>query len=525
MRRPNLRHAAFAALVVVIFAAPLRAQGPSTFYTSLLERGLVDAKVGNWKAAAQELRIAAFGLLDDLPRYQTAHVYGAIASERLGQFDEARNAAEKVVMAERLSRSYTTLPLDPATRSSFESLVAKYVTAERLAAAPAFAHITSTRPSATPRPPATATAAPLKPATPPFAEGIDIAVRARNYWIAGDLVNAVKLATEAINLDFASGPARQVLGNIAAIERRWTDVVEHFTIARTTQRLTEDEKNKLATGLANVGRAADAGALRRTIIAAAAPTVTRPAPPPPPAPVPQPQPRAVTPQPQPQPQPQPIIIPKPAPPRPTNQPRTPPPTPVEPADARASMSRAPITSRTTATIPSTPPPTATKPLTRNTPPPPPSSGSAGVVRSGTATNAGANSPLVNAARHSPSEAILASDPVLMLADADRLLAQGKIIAARELFARVAHLQTLNRTTLLGAARGLNQTSAWRDSSASYQRAYPLEPGEELHMFHEAVNRYEMGDYPFAKELLRRALPKLPASRELTAYKSKIEATP
>lgn len=148
-----------------------------------------------------------------------------------------------------------------------------------------------------------------------------------------------------------------------------------------------------------------------------------------------------------------------------------------------------------------------------------------MVRSGTAASAGSNSPLVNAARHSPSEAILASDPVLMLADADRLLAQGKIIAARELFARVAHLQTLNRNTLLGAARGLNQTSAWRDSSASYQRAYPLEPGEELHMFHEAVNRYEMGDYPFAKELLRRALPKLPASRELTTYKSKIEATP
>jgi tetratricopeptide (TPR) repeat protein len=523
VRRLNLRHAAFAALVVVIFAAPLRAQGPSTFYTTLLERGLADAKIGNWKAAAQELRIAAFGLIDDLPRYQTAHVYGAIASERLGQFDEARNAAEKVVIAERISRAYTTLQLDPATRSAFESLVAKYVTAERLAAAPAFAHITSTRPS-TPRPPSTTTtttttttATPPKPAPPPLAEGSDIALRARNYWIAGDLVNAVKLATEAINLDFASGPAREVLGNIAAIERRWTDVVEHFTIARTTQRLTEDEKNKLATGLANVNRAADAAALRRTTIAAAAPIpvqpqpapITRPAPPPP-APVPQPQPRVVTPQPQP------IVVPKPAPPRPTNQPRTPPPTPVEPADGRASVSRTPITTRAVA---------STSTRSASSPPAPAPSGGAGVVRSATAASAGSNSPMVNAARHSPSEAILASDPVLMLADADRLLAQGKVIAARELFARVAHLQTLNRTTLLGAARGLNQTSAWRDSSASYQRAYPLEPGEELHMFHEAVNRYELGDYPFAKELLRRALPKLPASRELTAYKSKIEATP
>jgi tetratricopeptide (TPR) repeat protein len=524
VRRPNLRHAAFAALVIVIFAAPLRAQGQSNFYTTLFERGLANAKVGNWKAAAQELRIAAFGLIDDLPRYQTAHIYGAIASERLGQSNEARIAAEKVVMAERLSHAYTKLPLDPATRSTFESLLSKYVTAERLASAPAFANITSTRPS-TPRPSTTFTStkpvapvAPATPAPPPFAEGHDIAIRARNYWIAGDLVNAVKLATEAINLDFASGPARQVLGNIAAIERRWTDVVEHFTIARTTQRLTDDEKNKLATGFANVGRNADAAAMRRTMPVTTAPaTVVQPQPAPvtratpsPPPPVPQPQPRVV------QPQPQPIVIPKPAPPRPTNQPRTPPPTPVEPAVGitATTRSRAPITA-----------PQPANTTARNTAPQPSSSGSAGVVRSTSAAGSSSNSPLVNASRHSPSEAILASDPVLMLADADRLLAQGKIIAARELFARVAHLQTLNRTTLLGAARGLNQTSAWRDSSASYQRAYPLEPGEEAHMFHEAVNRYELGDYPFAKELLRRALPKLPASRELSAYRSKIEAAP
>ena len=137
--------------------------------------------------------------------------------------------------------------------------------------------------------------------------------------------------------------------------------------------------------------------------------------------------------------------------------------------------------------------------------------------------AAVNSPLVAAARRSPSDALITSDPAAMLADGDQLLAQGKILAARETFARVAHQQTLNRATLLNAARGLNQTSAWRDSSSTYQRAWPLTAGEELHMFHEAVNRYELGDYAVARELLRRALPKLPASREVALYRTKIEA--
>lgn len=486
MRSLIFRHAAAAALVLFC-AAPLCAQ-TNPFYTSLLQRGLADAKLGNWKAAAQELRLAAFGLLDDLPKYQTAHLVGAVAAERSGQFDEARIATEKVVIAERLSHAYTSLAVEPAMRASFESLVAKYMTADRIAAVPAFAHIRAGTTPPTPPPPPAATAAPVpaKPPLPPLAEGHDIALRARSFWIAGDLANAVKLATEAITRDFASGPARQVLGNIAAIERRWNDVVEHFTIARTTQRLTEDEKGKLATGFANVGRNADADALRRTMAAVA--TI----PPSPPAPrtvAPQPQPRALVVQPPPPPPAQAASTPKPAPPvRPSNAPRTPPATTSNDGLASGTWSKSQPAMRL-----ASPAPNAER------------------------------SPLVAAARHTPSDAVLTSDSVLMLNDADRLLAEGKIIAARDLFARVAHLQTLNRATLLSAAKGLNQTSAWRDSSASYQRAYPFTAGEEIHMFHEAVNRYELGDYANARDLLKRALPRLTASREVSLYKSKIEA--
>lgn len=460
MRKVILRHAAAAAIAFFAVVAPSHAQ--DAFYTSLLQRGVTSAKQGNWKAAAQQLRLAAFGFLEHIPEYETAHVYAAIASERSAQTDDARVSAEKVVNAERITPSYNALKLDAATRGEFEGLLAKYVAAQRLATVPAFANI---RAAGTP-------AAVVAPALPPLAEGSDIAQRARASWLAGDLANALKLATDAITRDFASGPARQVLGNIAALEQRWSDVVEHFTIARTAQRLTEDEKGKLVTGFVNVGRKADADALRRTLRVAVAP-------PPPPAP------RVM---------PQPVVVPQPPPP--------PPPPPVE-------VKKQIVVARPVpANVPRTPPPTQLNDGVRTVAP----------------TRA-PQSPLVAAARHAPSDAIIASDATVMLADADLLLAQGKILAARETFARVAHLQTLNRATLLSAAKGLNQTSAWRESSASYQRAYPLAAGEELHMFHEAVNRYELGDYPLARELLRRALPKLPASREVALYKAKIEAAP
>ncbi|HEV2719244.1 MAG TPA: hypothetical protein VG323_04430, partial [Thermoanaerobaculia bacterium] len=86
------------------------------------------------------------------------------------------------------------------------------------------------------------------------------------------------------------------------------------------------------------------------------------------------------------------------------------------------------------------------------------------------------------------------------------------------------MPNLPREVALGAARGLNQTTDFRDSSTEYQKLYPLHAGEELHMFYEAVNRYEMGDYAIARRLLARALPSLPKTRDVELYRGRIEHT-
>ena len=109
--------------------------------------------------------------------------------------------------------------------------------------------------------------------------------------------------------------------------------------------------------------------------------------------------------------------------------------------------------------------------------------------------------------------------------AQNLLNEGRILGARQTYARLAEMPSLSRSQTLAIAKGLNETSAWRESSEVYNRVAPLQRGEEIHMFAEAVNRYELGDLNAARAFLQRALPALPETREIVLYRGKILGTP
>lgn len=267
------------AALVVYLAATAASAAPHPFYTRMLERGIASLNRGNYAAAIQELRAASFGLLDELPKYQTAQVHLALAYDKLGQSNDSRLAATKFLQAERLSQAYASLSLDAATKSSFEKIVASAVDPTYLASLPSF--------------------------------------------------------------------------------RRPT-------------------------------------------------------------------PRAVT----------------------------------------AVASTAPVLPEAT-----------------------------------------------------PAE----NDAASQLGAAQQLLDQGKILAARTAFWKLSERRDLGRAEALDVARGLNRCGAWLDSATVYQRLQPFAAGEELHMFHEAVNRYELGEVSLARTLLARAAHALPKTREVTTYRAKIEA--
>ncbi|HEX6161046.1 MAG TPA: hypothetical protein VF111_12820 [Thermoanaerobaculia bacterium] len=115
-----------------------------------------------------------------------------------------------------------------------------------------------------------------------------------------------------------------------------------------------------------------------------------------------------------------------------------------------------------------------------------------------------------------------SELTTRLAEAQRLLNEGKLLGARNSYIALSQRRDTARPQLLEIARGLNRTGAWQESAMIYQRALPLLKGEELHMFYEAVNRYELGELTLARTLLGKALPSIPRSREVEAYRVKIQ---
>jgi len=130
---------------------------------------------------------------------------------------------------------------------------------------------------------------------------------------------------------------------------------------------------------------------------------------------------------------------------------------------------------------------------------------------------------VAAARHAPSQSPLMADVNSKIAEAQKYLNEGRILAARDIYLQMSQAPALSRAQTLAIAMGLSHTSAWRESSAIYQRVFPLKSGEEMHMFYEAVNCYERGDVATARELLQRAGAALPATREVALYRSRILA--
>lgn len=111
-----------ASLFCILLLTASAADADSSFYTELLSRGIASVRASNYDAATNELRIAAFGLMDDIAAYQTAEVYFAVASTKLGRSDAAHLAVSRVLRAERVHPAFASLSLDPDVRRIFLGL-------------------------------------------------------------------------------------------------------------------------------------------------------------------------------------------------------------------------------------------------------------------------------------------------------------------------------------------------------------------------------------------------------------------
>lgn len=311
------------ALISVMSAAPLCAQ---PFYNSRFEAGVADFNRAQYATAVEALRVAAFGFVDDIARYESAEIYLTLANEKLARAGDARLSATKVMQAEQIKPAYSTLSLPPSIRAAFEALLPALITKDELANIPAFARLASN-------------------------------------------ANA-----ETIRRSLPKVPTPAKAPNVAV------------TVNKDDAPVTPPEK------------------------AAPQPEPVRPGPPAPvPAPIP-----------------------------------PPPPAPAAPPTAAGE-----------------------------------------------------------------------------LAAAETMVSAGNIVGARTELRRIAATANLERGERQVLARALSHAALYAESSAQYRKTYPLKPGEETHMFYEAVNRYEIGDYGLARELITRALPALPQTPAVLAYRDRI----
>src|ERR1051325_5378111 len=114
-------------LVLFALLAPA-AQAASDFYSALLRRGIMTYGAGRHEQSVKELRIAAFGLLDSVPDFETAQVYIALASDKLKRETDTRNAIQRILTAERVEKRYTSLELPAGIRADFEAVAKKLLT-------------------------------------------------------------------------------------------------------------------------------------------------------------------------------------------------------------------------------------------------------------------------------------------------------------------------------------------------------------------------------------------------------------
>jgi tetratricopeptide (TPR) repeat protein len=466
------------ALLSILIVVPVLAQN---FYETRFQSGVVDFNRGAYARAADELRVAAFGRVDDIPSYITAEVYLAVTNDRLEHAEDARVATLKVLQAEKITPSYAALKLPPDVRASFEQLLPALLTRDQLASVPAFARLAPQAPavqSGAPRASRQKAVVPTPSKRPNVAvtapkednnadakspqPALDYGRLALERAAAGDEAGARRYADLAFAADDTNVNAHTALAQIGRAHNSWSDVAEHYAVVRTRRRLTDDETAAYLIALVKTGHVADAigvrrtasnGVLARSDVREALQTI-EPKPAPQPTP-PQPQPAApqpVTPQPQPV-APSPVPMPQPAAPAPARVTPAPVPLPVPPETAPAN-----------------------------------------------------------------NEAV--ADQI---ATAERMVGAGNIVGARTELRRIATLPNLQRVDRQSLARALSQTALYAESSAQYRKTYPLKAGEETHMFYEAVNRYELGDYGLARQLITRALPALPQTPAILAYRDRILA--
>ncbi len=161
-------------ILLLAFAAPVFAASATDFYVALLRRGIADVDAGRNAESMMNLRLAAFGLVDSIEHYELALAYLTVASDRLGDANQTRDAATRILAAEKIEKKFRAIALPATIRTGFDAAAKKVLSATDAAALSGGATAKPSEPVIvdrvevqTQKAPATTKPAPSEPAKPP----------------------------------------------------------------------------------------------------------------------------------------------------------------------------------------------------------------------------------------------------------------------------------------------------------------------------------------------------------------------
>ena len=153
-------------VVIVLVAGTSFAAAGNDFYETLYRRGVSDFNEGKYEAARRELRIAAFGLIESVSSYETAHAYLVATARQLKTDGDARISLQRILNAEKIEHRFASLSLPATIRQVIDTAARTLLTKEEAASLHATAGTVQTA-AAEPAPIVPAPIAPQASATTP----------------------------------------------------------------------------------------------------------------------------------------------------------------------------------------------------------------------------------------------------------------------------------------------------------------------------------------------------------------------
>ena len=249
--------------VALAAAFALPAAADDDFYVQRLREARRFVEARDYREAIDSFRIAAFGMMNEPPRYEQALAGLVLAEESAGRPDQAKETLQRIVQVEtRFPGSFDAAVLSPGDRKSVEQLLVGAISQDVLRGAGRFSRLVKSEEEKLAELPSAERhrAYERRAREKPDAGAWDLA-NARLFLEEGSARQAAKFAERALEAGPASDEARLLHARALAALSRWKEALAEFERVPAASRDPDgNARAEYGVCLYHVGKAEEARA-------------------------------------------------------------------------------------------------------------------------------------------------------------------------------------------------------------------------------------------------------------------------